>query len=568
MLANILLVFIPVIAMGALSYFKFSDAIESKSSHFYSISLLETDRKLKFALSEITTITSSAMTQPVIQQALKNPNQIPSYDMKQEINNLLIHHPMIEAFAFYAQNRLVYSYNMQDALTDLRRQPWHAKMEAAEGRPVWSGPEENGSAAAGRPALVHARIVKDYYSLENIGSIVIYMKPDLLDQVFWETATLEKGNILLASRDGSIVYDKSGEHIGERVDFPFLQEGVPSEKNYYIDRYLNVKSLITFIPSHNPEWRLIAITPTKSLQAESIPLRNTALLLGVFSLLTALAFDRFYVRRLVRSISSTVGGMRRVEQRNFTLIPGSGQPHDESDMLVHGFNRMSSQIQDLLKQVEAEQSLKKEAELQALVAQINPHFIYNSLESINSMAVLQGNKDISRMVVSLGRLLRISISENKELIPLSTEFEHVRHYLNIQKFRFEDQFEYELDLPEQLGGYMTQKLIVQPLVENALYHAIEPMKMLGKIRIRASEGANELWIDVIDNGPGFDASVLASLWDRDYQAEVKKYKDSGVGLRNVHERLRIRFGQPYGMMICSSPETGSIIRLRVPKIKP
>lgn len=122
--------------------------------------------------------------------------------------------------------------------------------------------------------------------------------------------------------------------------------------------------------------------------------------------------------------------------------------NDESDSLIDGFNRMSSQINELIEQVQTEQGRKKEAEMQALMAQINPHFIYNSLESINSMAVLAGNRDISKMVISLGRLLRISISQNQELIPLQMEFEHVRHYLDIQKFRFEEKFSYELDLPD------------------------------------------------------------------------------------------------------------------------
>src|SRR5690606_34091336 len=146
---------------------------------------------------------------------------------------------------------------------------------------------------------------------------------------------------------------------------------------------------------------------------------------------------------------------------------------DETDLLLIGFNRMNSQIRELIQRVEGEQKSKKQAEIQALVAQINPHFIYNSLEAINSLAVLQGNKDISKMVVALGKLLRISISDYQEMIPLSLELEHVRSYLSIQKYRFEDKFHYEIHLDEKIRSCMTLKLIVQPIVENALYHGIE-----------------------------------------------------------------------------------------------
>lgn len=303
------------------------------------------------------------------------------------------------------------------------------------------------------------------------------------------------------------------------------------------------------------------------ISSESISIRNIAIILSTVSLLSAILFDRYFVRRLVYSINSAVNGMKRVKQGIFTPITTRYRADDESDFLIDGFNRMSTQINELIVQVQTEQGRKKEAEMKALMAQINPHFIYNSLESINSMAVLQGNKDISKMVISLGKLLRISISQNQELIPLQMEFEHVRHYLDIQKFRFEDKFSYIINLPEGLRTFMTQKLIVQPIVENALYHAIEPMEDPGIIEITAYEMGTDMIIIVKDNGPGFDLAKMMNLWDNEGGGQ-KKYSDSGVGLKNVHERLNIRFGSPYGLLVCSSPGFGSTIRIRIPKILP
>ncbi|AWV33369.1 cache domain-containing sensor histidine kinase [Paenibacillus odorifer] len=565
--AIILLVFIPVILMGIVTYVNFSNAMEKKSSNFYWISLLETDRKLKFALSEITSITNSKITQPVVQQSLKQKNFVITYDRKQELSSYLIDHPMITSFSFYSKDRLIYQYNASMSFEDLKRQSWFDAMEGAEGRPVWSGPGENGSEISGNPVLVQARVIKDSYSLEDIGYLVVNVKPDLLDQIFWEAATLKKGDILLVNKLGNIVFNKSGEHIGQRTDFPFLQNDYAKEHDYYIDNYQGEKSLITFLPSHNAAWYLVAITPMNLISSESVSIRNIAIILSTVSLLSAILFDRYFVRRLVHSINSAVNGMKRVKQGIFTPITTPYRADDESDLLIDGFNRMSTQINELLVQVETEQGRKKEAEMQALMAQINPHFIYNSLESINSMAVLQGNKDISKMVISLGKLLRISISQNQELIPLHMEFEHVRHYLDIQKFRFEDKFSYIIDLSDGLRTFMTQKLIVQPIVENALYHAIEQMEDPGVIEITAYEMGMDMIIIVKDNGPGFDLAKMMSLWNNEGSAQ-KKYSDSGVGLKNVHERLNIRFGSPYGILVCSSPGFGSTIRIRIPKILP
>ncbi|MGE7610987.1 cache domain-containing sensor histidine kinase [Paenibacillus sp. NPDC101420] len=565
--AIILLVFIPVILMGIVTYVNFSNAMEKKSSNFYWVSLLETDRKLKFALSEISSISNSAITQPVIQQSLKQTNFVLTYDRKQELNNLLINHPMITSFSLYSKDRLLYQYNAPMSFEEMKKQSWFHTMESAEGRPVWSGPGENGSALSGHPVLVQARVIKDYYSLEDIGYLVVNVKPDLLDQIFWEAATLKKGDILLVNKLGNIVFNKSGEHIGQRTEFPFLENDYAKEQNYYIDNYQGEKSLITFLPSHNKDWYLAAITPMNLISSESISIRNIAIILSTVSLLSAILFDRYFVRRLVYSINSAVNGMKRVKQGIFTPITTRYRADDESDFLIDGFNRMSTQINELIVQVQTEQGRKKEAEMKALMAQINPHFIYNSLESINSMAVLQGNKDISKMVISLGKLLRISISQNQELIPLQMEFEHVRHYLDIQKFRFEDKFSYIINLPESLRTFMTQKLIVQPIVENALYHAIEPMEDPGIIEITAYEMGTDMIIIVKDNGPGFDLAKMMNLWDNEGGGQ-KKYSDSGVGLKNVHERLNIRFGSPYGLLVCSSPGFGSTIRIRIPKILP
>ncbi|EES70981.1 ATPase/histidine kinase/DNA gyrase B/HSP90 domain protein [Paenibacillus sp. oral taxon 786 str. D14] len=563
LLAIILLVFIPVILMGSISYYSFSRAMENKSNTFYWVSLLETDRKLKFALNEVTTVSNSAIAQPLIQQLVKQPNFAVTYEQKQDINNL-INHPMITSFGLYSKDKLQYQFNEAMSLQELKQQSWYGAMETAEGRPVWVGPGENGSAASGKPVLIQARLIKDYYSLEDIGALVIYVKPDILDQVFWDAVTLKQGDILLVNKQGNIVFDKSGSYIGERTEFPFLTQEEPEGKGYYTTKYQGEPSLITYLPSHNKDWYLVAITPSKLIASESNSIRNIAIVLVLVSLISAFLFDRFFVRRLVRSIIGAVNGMKRVQQGIFVPITSSVRSEDETDLLVDGFNRMSTQISELIEQVETEQARKKEFELQALVAQINPHFIYNSLESINSLAVLQGNKEISKMVVSLGKLLRISISENQQLITLAMEMEHVRHYLDIQKFRFEEQFDYQIEIPESLKHYLTQKLIVQPIVENALYHAIEPMKEKGLISITAKEDDRDIMIDVTDNGPGFSLDRLMNLWSKD--EGNKNYRGTGVGLRNVHERLRIRFGSRYGILICSSPGHGSTIRIRIPKL--
>lgn len=575
MLAIILLVFVPVTAMGIFSYGYFSSAMERKTSDFYYTTLLETDRKLNYALAEINGISDISITQPIIQQFLKKHlvSSVPlgsgtneERQLTADLNNLLLAHPKITSLSLYSKHELLYysTANANIPLHDLKQLYWYPKMTGLLGRPLWLGPYENPGLKGGLMQLTHSRIIKDFYTLEDIGTIVLTIKTDMLDNIFWEASTLNQGDIMLVNDQGMILFSKSGGHVGGSFDFPFLNETSSHQAKSYSISFEGQDMFMMHVPSAIEGWHLAALTPKEEMMAESRNIRNLALGLLLFSLLSALLFDLVFVSRLVKSIITVVRGMKYVEIGNFNEIE-SPYIHikDESGLLLKGFNRMSRQIGELIHRVEEEQKRKKQAEMQALVAQINPHFIYNSLESINSMAVLQGNREISRMVVSLGKLLRISISENQELIPLSTEIEHVKHYLMIQKFRFEDKIDYELEVQPHLHHTPCMRLVIQPLVENALYHGIEPMRGKGFIHIHAFQSGSHLIIEVRDNGLGIRPERLEQLFAEPFSDAVKQ-RHVGVGLRNVHERIRIRFGEPFGMMICSAADEGTTVRLRMP----
>lgn len=561
----VLLVFLPVILIGAISYLTFSDMIEKKTSSYDWLSLQDTDSKLKYALNEINTVTDLAITQSVIQDLLKRPHSMISSEKAQEINTYIMTHPQITSFSLYRQEGRVYQTNdPPQGVTelDLPSMPWYNKMKELDGKPLWIGPGESGIASSSDPMLLQVRMVKDYYSLETIGVLVVTVKLDILEQVFWEASKPDDGNLLLINEEGTIVYSKKGDQLGRKAPFSVLdQESQWTEKDYKIETYDGHPSLITYLPSFNKGWFLVSVTSLDQLYAESRIIRNIVLATVMFLLLTTFLFEKYFVSRLIKTIIRTVKGLKDIEEGKFKEIRLLNASNDETGMLVEGFNQMSRQIRELIHQVEAEQQRKKEAEMAALVAQINPHFIYNSLESINSLAVLQGNREISRMVISLGKLLRISISGNQELIPLFKEVEHVEHYMNIQKMRFEDKFDYSISLPPHLKLFLTQKLIIQPFVENALYHAIERMEAKGRIRVSVFEEDDKICIEITDNGPGFNLKEL----EIDPAIE-RKNKGNGVGLKNVHERLRIRFGAPYGIIICSEQGFGTIVRIRIPKL--
>ena len=221
----------------------------------------------------------------------------------------------------------------------------------------------------------------------------------------------------------------------------------------------------------------------------------------------------------------------------------------------------SHQLEEKNDAIELEQRLKRRAELQALQAQINPHFLYNTLDSIRWKAEAAGAEDISQMVRDLANFFRIGLSRGREIIPLEQEICHVRSYLDIQKMRYGDRLDYQIRIPEELKKLYTVKLLIQPLAENSIYHGIKESDRKGTILITAGEEPGGVYLCVRDDGLGISQETLTIL-----NADLKRgvtVSDGGYGIFNVNERIRLYFGRDYGLELrsCTGEWTEAVIHL-------
>ena len=261
-----------------------------------------------------------------------------------------------------------------------------------------------------------------------------------------------------------------------------------------------------------------------------------------------------------RPIGKLMTAMKEIEKGDFK-IQVVNKSRDEIGRLTESFNFMVSKIDHLVKEVYQEKIAQKNAELEALQAQINPHFLYNTLDSINWMLMDIGADDISDVVVSLGDILKYSIHGKDVLVPLNEEVQYIESYLCIQKNRLEDRLCTSMEIQKETRACMVPKLILQPMVENAILHGIEPMKDGGRVRITAGLEQQNLLITIEDNGPGMAPEELE-------QCRAAVYSESGatdsIGMRNVHRRLCLHFGKEYGLAIESGHQEGTIVTLRMP----
>jgi two-component system sensor histidine kinase YesM len=262
--------------------------------------------------------------------------------------------------------------------------------------------------------------------------------------------------------------------------------------------------------------------------------------------------------------------MQAVERGDFD-VQADIRSGNEIGELGKDFNIMTSEIKLLLQRITEQQEQKRKSELKALQMQINPHFLYNTLDSIIWMAEGKKQQEVIAMSSALARLFRLSISRGKEVIDLASEVEHVSNYLTIQKIRYKDKLDYRLEVPEELKGYRTVKIILQPLVENAIYHGIKNKAGTGIITIAGTKTEAGIELTVRDDGVGMDEAQLArlraTLAGGDPVDDGEGYSPhSGLGVRNVDERIKLYFGPGFGLSYESEEDGGTLVRVRLPAL--
>ena len=233
----------------------------------------------------------------------------------------------------------------------------------------------------------------------------------------------------------------------------------------------------------------------------------------------------------------------------------------EIQELSDSFGHMVLRIQQLMSTVRQEEVNLRKTELKALQAQINPHFLYNTLDSIAWMCERGRNADAVNMVHALARLFRISISKGHELIPIAKEIEHAESYLQIQKYRYKNQFTYEFDVDPDCLDYYCNKITLQPIIENSINHGLDLLVEEGYIRVEVCQDGDDVLFRVQDNGVGMSPEQVAAILEQDPEDRT------GIGIRNVNDRLRIYFGPPYGLHITSELDVGTCVEIRMPKVR-
>ncbi|MBM7582215.1 two-component system sensor histidine kinase YesM [Caldicoprobacter guelmensis] len=426
-----------------------------------------------------------------------------------------------------------------------------------KGGMVWIGPSDFDH------FVVAARMVRSIpnLELENLGLIVIRIDPEKLFNNFSnrKLTSEDELNFVILSTDGVVIYQKDNH----QFLFNELIYRMNKKMGYFIDNIQGEKYLITYVTSQWTNWKFVNLLPYTSIFKNIIAVHTILVLVyvGVFVLVVYLSF--LFSRGITKPFKRLTNKMKMVEKGEFEKIAQMGvsikKQGDEIAELEYNFHLMVDKINTLIKENYLKQIAIKESQFKALQAQINPHFLYNTLDSINWMARFNKQYQIASMVKALGSLLRNSISNKSEIISLKEEMKILEDYIIIQKYRYGERLKFSMDIPQDYWECMIPKLSLQPIVENSIQYGLEKIVGVCEIKVWIEPLEKELKIWIEDNGPGMDKDFVEKL----NRGEIES-RGSGIGIKNINERIKIIFGLEYGVNVSSVLGEGTKVCIFIP----
>lgn len=438
----------------------------------------------------------------------------------------------------------------------------------ADGKPVWAIMRAQETVFDGdrQTKIVLSKVVKDSNTLEPKGIVLLgFNESKLRDQY---VKTVGKDNQIYVIDQNGIILSASNQYWQHKnsAELPFIDGYQALLRNESLTHINSKQWIVSHSFSELTGWHVLVVQEKQQLLTELKQIQTITILIMVACFIVSLIITWIVSSFITNPLKKLLLSMRKLQNGDFSQrVDFSGQ--DEIGRLGEGYNNMVIRIKDLIEEVYAMQLKQRNAELKTLQAQIHPHFLYNTLDMICWTAQQRGQKDIAELVYSLSNLFRLSLSEGRDFITLAEEIELIRSYLYLQKQRFKDRLHFEIHVPDEALTLHVPKLLLQPLVENAVIHGIEPLHEHGFIQITIQYSEKQLSIEVMDNGVGIQDERLKEINQAlHYSSNFHQAQQSSVGfaLTNVKERLILIYGSDISFHITSTEGKGTLVAMLFP----
>ncbi|MBB6673094.1 cache domain-containing sensor histidine kinase [Cohnella nanjingensis] len=557
----------PLLSLGFFSYVMASNLTEEKAKQSGMSVLRQLGTNLEFTMRDIENMSLFLIGNKDVQLYLRSPEEEAAMQqtrMIEFISNLTYSKNYISDMTIYPDSGAVPVSSTTIFATDLpditRTQP-----EYFEAHPSWWTPLYRSSTAAGQKRVISlVRPIRNLNSFRPLGKLVISLDESVVARMLQRSGIEGGGYLLLADAEGHVL-SGSMERLPATLDevlpgLPPIEEAEGAVDYNQGPRRLTV--LFRSLPM--ADWTLIEAIPAAEYKAQNrYVLALTAGAVGV-ALLAIAALVIFFVQRMTRPLRMLTDFLKNTDpEKPMQIYPVESM--DEVGQLVRSYNKLGGRIERLTEQVKLTEAARTEADMLALQAQINPHFLYNTLSSIHWMALMKQEHDIAEMVGNLSDFLRFSLNQGAQFCTVEQEIAHVRHYANIQAIRYPDQFEILFAVDPELNGKTMLKLLLQPLIENALAHGVQKKAGKGTISVHASLQGALMTFAVEDTGIGIEPDKLQRIVARLNEPEAPDLTARDhYGLRNVHQRLLLHYGADAGLLIESTAGAGTRVSFTLP----
>ena len=542
------------IMIGMGSFFVYSE-IYGKRTRQYIVNLMrQITNNYEHNIALIEDITFDILKNSVIQEELRRceTGNLTSYERNvqaKRIKNVLANYALfnddIISLSVFAKDGTEFSIKKNIFEETLQLFRWE-EIVAANGSTLWKVSED------GEDSICIARAILDLVTMKPIGYINVVCENEFFGSLIQDIVDIYSSRVYVINEENKVMCSNDGSNIGKQL----LNEVLYTSKNYITFENITFYAYKDKKMSNN--WTLIYLVPLNELRKEVVPFMIFSILFSIGCILCGVLASYYYTRRIISPLEELNKSMEAVEKGDFTKrLPV--RSNDEIGQLVKRYNQMAEKIMNLIKRVYKMEISQKQAEIELLRMQINPHFLYNTLDTISWMARSEGNENIAEITTALGDLLRSTIKQDG-YITVAQELDSVRKYLLIQKFLFGEKITIEYEIDERVLNYVIPNFLLQPLVENAIYHGIEPKMGAGLLKIASYIKDEKLYFVVSDNGIGMSKKQVEDIYN-----ECKKLQSKNcIGIKNVYRRLYNYYGEESTLEIQSLVDVGTTVSISIP----
>lgn len=488
----------------------------------------------------------------------------------EQVQNLTVTEGDIIAIHYFGNEGEVYHFPLissVNSLDDLKREKLVSEQQLEDNKVIWSKIYRQTYYQSDRQQSLKIfsgiRSFKTSFQPGIKGVLSFDINEETLYEYIKKLEFGKNGKIYIVNKSGSIMTTTERQSVSRDIDGSILKTADEKPDGYSYLKLGDMKTLVVYNTSTKTGWKIIATIPLKDVLSQTGSIKVMAVIVGIIVILLSSAVSFLISSRITRPVREMTKLVKLVAQGNLD-VKYEAKTRDELKDLGDGINNMTSNLKELINKVYVEEIQLKQAQLENLKSKINPHFLYNTLDTIYWMLIIAKQNDTAKLVVALSDMLRYSISKSGDQVTVREEIKQVDNYLYIQKTRFKDRLDVEYDIEDSILDSYVMKLIIQPIVENAIKHGLECQSKKGKIIIKGFEKDNGIAIQIIDDGKGMTEDEASNVLSTGhYSATLKK---PGLGINNVNERIKMFYGQEYGLSIESKPGEGTCVGVYIPKV--